>query len=230
MSSIAERLAGVRERVEAACRGCGRAADEVTLLAVSKTFPAEVVAEAHAAGQRHFGESRQQEAADKVAALPDGIEWHFIGRLQRNKVRKVLADFGWIHSIDSLKKAAQVSRIAAETGREPRVFLEVNLAGEDSKGGWDAAGLERDFDELLALPALRIEGLMTIPPAEGGAEGARGWFQRTRELRDSLERSSGRRLPGLSMGMSHDFEAAIDEGATIVRVGSAIFGERPATA
>jgi PLP dependent protein len=173
-----------------------------------------------------FGESRQQEAEPKIDALPEAIRWHFIGRVQRNKVRKLLPRFEAIHGIDSGKLAAYTSSVAGELGLHPKVFLQVNLGGEESKGGYPPARLREEAAELLELPHLEILGLMTIPPVEEEAERARRWFRELQELRDDLRA----RLPafpaGLSMGMSGDFEVAIEEGATHVRVGSAIFGTR----
>ena len=222
MPGIAERLALLRQRIDTAASSAGRAPEEVQLLAVSKTFAAEDVAEAYAAGQRLFGESRQQEAAPKIAALPPDIAWHFIGGLQRNKVRKVLMDFMCIHSIDSLRLAEYLDRIAGEEGKRPQVYLEVNVAGEESKGGFSPDELVASCSSLADLRNLEILGLMAIPP-EGDS---RRWFAATRELRDRLRASTGLALPALSMGMSGDFEDAIAEGATIVRVGSALFGHR----
>jgi pyridoxal phosphate enzyme (YggS family) len=222
MPGIAERLAALRQRIDAAAMSAGRMPGEVQLLAVSKTFAAEDVAEAYAAGQRLFGESRQQEAAPKIAALPPDIEWHFIGGLQRNKARKVLADFACIHSVDSLRLAEHLDRIAGEDGKRPQVYLEVNVAGEESKGGFSPEEVIAASASLAGLHNLEILGLMAIPP-EGDS---RRWFAATRELRDQLRSSTGLALPGLSMGMSGDFEDAIAEGATIVRVGSALFGHR----
>jgi len=216
-------LAAIQDRIAAACHQAGRSTDEVSLLAVSKTFPAEAVAELFAAGQRCFGESKQQEAAPKIDALPAEIEWHFIGGLQRNKVRKVVPSFGCIHSIDSLRLAEAVDRVAAELGRVLPVYLEVNLGGEESKGGFSPEALEEFAAAHADLAALKILGVMAIPPAD---DEPRRWFARAREIRDRLRESTGLPLPGLSMGMSADFEAAILEGSTIVRVGSALFGSR----
>ena len=226
MSGIAQRLKAIQSRMAEACSVSGRQADEVSLLAVSKTFPAAAVLEAVEAGQLDFGESRQQEAAEKVSELPDDIRWHFIGKLQRNKVRKVLEDFSTLHSIDSLRLAEHTNRIAGELEIRPEVYLEVNLAGEGNKSGFPIDQLHRDLAELLELPNLRVCGLMAIPPAGDDPESARPWFVKARELRDGLESESGRDLPGLSMGMSDDFEVAIEEGSTMIRVGSAIFGGR----
>lgn len=223
MPELADRLAALRGRISAACAEAGREAADVELLAVSKTFPAEAVREAYDAGQRAFGESRQQEAASKIESLPGDIRWHFIGGLQRNKVRKVLqGGFGCIHSVDSLRLAEYLDRVAGEEGRRPQVYLEVNVAGEASKGGFSPEELLAAAESLPVLRNVELLGLMAIPPEEG----ARGWFARTRELRDLLEVRSGLRLPGLSMGMSGDFEDAVKEGSTIVRVGSALFGNR----
>lgn len=224
MPELAERLAALRGRIATACAAAGRDPGSVALLAVSKTFPVEAVREAYEAGQRIFGESRQQEAAPKIAAMPAGIDWHFIGGLQRNKVRKVLADFACIHSVDSLRLAEYLDRVAGEEGKRPRVYLEVNVAGEASKGGFSPDELLAGAEGLPGLRNLELAGLMAIPPE--GAAAARGWFARTRELRDQIAARSGLPMPGLSMGMSADFEAAVLEGSTVVRVGSALFGNR----
>jgi pyridoxal phosphate enzyme (YggS family) len=226
MAEIAASLAQVRERIQAACLRAGRAVTEVELVAVSKTIPVAVIREAVAAGQRVFGESRQQEAEPKVAALPASLQWHFIGRVQRNKVRKLLPAFDVIHALDSLRLAAHMAEVAAECGVFPKVFLQVNVAGEATKGGFEPAELKAALPALLKLPRLEILGLMTIPPAAPEAEAARPWFVQLREFRDALERDFQVSLPGLSMGMSGDYEVAIEEGATHVRVGSAIFGAR----
>lgn len=222
MSDLVERLAALRGRIAMACGVAGRDPADVDLMAVSKTFPVAAIREAYDAGQRVFGESRQQEAAPKISALPGDIAWHFIGGLQRNKVRKVLADFGCVHSVDSLRLAEHVDRIAGELGKRPAVYLEVNVAAEESKGGFLEEELFGAAEQLPGLRHVDLLGLMAIPPEGDG----RRWFARTRELRDRLESLSGLRLPGLSMGMSADFEEAVLEGSTIVRVGSALFGNR----
>jgi pyridoxal phosphate enzyme (YggS family) len=222
MPELAERLAALRGRIAVACGEAGRDPAGVELLAVSKTFPVEAVREAYDAGQRAFGESRQQEAAPKIEALPADIRWHFIGGLQRNKARKVLAGFCGIHSVDSLRLAEYLDRVAGEEGKRPQAYLEVNVAGEASKGGFSPEELLAAAESLAALRHLELRGLMVIPPEDG----ARRWFARTRELRDQLATLSGLPLPGLSMGMSGDFEDAVKEGSTIVRVGSALFGNR----
>lgn len=226
MSGILENLGEIRCEIAAACERSGRKRESVELVAVSKTFPAEAVREAVVAGQRVFGESKLQEAEAKIDALPDSLEWHFIGRVQRNKVRKLMERFAVIHGIDSLRLATYADGIARESGLFPKVFLQVNIGGEESKGGFDAARLDGDMEELLKLGRLEIQGLMCIPPAGADAESSRRWFVALRELRDRLEADHGVLLPALSMGMSGDFGVAIEEGATHVRVGSAIFGKR----
>lgn len=226
MPDIADQLSSIRERILAACGRAGRKPSSVELIAVSKTFPAEAVREAVAAGQTVFGESRQQEAEPKLAELPEGLHWHFIGRVQRNKVRKILPLFEVVHAVDSLKLARHIDRVAGELGLFPKVFLQVNIADEESKGGYSAEGIREDMEELLRLERVEILGLMCIPPAVEDAERARPWFVKTRELRDELEDGFQVELPSLSMGMSGDFEVAVEEGATHVRVGSSIFGRR----
>lgn len=226
MSEVSESLAAVRDKIATASCRVGRNVESVNLIAVSKTFPAEAVRLAWEAGQQDFGESKIQEAQPKIELLPSGLRWHFIGRLQRNKVRKVLQSFEVIHAIDSLRLASYSDEIAAELGLFPKVFLQVNIGNEAAKGGFSPEILSAEIEPLLALKRIEILGLMCIPPAEADAEGSRPWFKALRELRDSLERESGIRLPGLSMGMSGDYEVAIEEGATHVRVGSAIFGKR----
>ncbi len=223
MPDIAENLTEIRLRIAAACRKCDRDAAGIELIAVSKTFPADAIREAHEAGQLLFGESRLQEAEPKIDALPSSIRWHFIGGVQRNKLRRILTRFETVHAIDSLRLAAYADEIAAELGLFPKVFLQVNVAAEASKGGFEPTTLREEMESLLSLKRLEIIGLMTIPPAD---EDARPWFVALREFRDVLERDFKVSLPCLSMGMSGDFEVAIEEGATHVRVGSAIFGKR----
>lgn len=212
--------------MEAACRRVGREPQSVVLIAVSKTFPVSDIAEAVKAGQQVFGESRLQEAEAKIDALPASLSWHFIGGVQRNKVRKILQKFGVIHAIDSLRLAEYVNGIAGELGHASEIFLQVNIGGEASKGGFEPEVLRQEIGKMGALEHLRIRGLMCIPPAGPDAESARRWFVSLRDLRDELEAISGRQFPQLSMGMSGDYEVAIEEGATHVRVGSLIFGHR----
>lgn len=226
MSEIAENLEETRSRIAGACVRAGRDPCSVELIAVSKTFPADAVREAAGAGQRVFGESRLQEAQPKIEALPGSLQWHFIGRIQRNKLRKILPLFDVVHAVDSLRLALHADEISRELGLFPKVFLQVNVAGEASKGGFEPDALLAEIDSLLSLERLEIIGLMCIPPAGPNAESARPWFAALRDLRDRLAATSGVPLPFLSMGMSGDFEIAIEEGATHVRVGSAIFGKR----
>ena len=226
MPPVADNLALVESRIAAACLRAGRSRESVELIAVSKTFPAEAVREVAEQGQCLFGESRLQEAEPKIAVLPASLRWHFIGGVQRNKVRRILPLFETIHAIDSLRLATYTDQVAAELGLFPKVFLQVNVAGEATKGGFEPDELRGQLEALMALGRLEIQGLMTIPPAGPDAESARPWFVALRELRDQLAADAGVGLPHLSMGMSGDYEVAIEEGATLVRVGSAIFGHR----
>jgi pyridoxal phosphate enzyme (YggS family) len=226
MSSVAENLERVRERIAQAAAKAGRAVDEIELVAITKTHDAERVREAIEAGQILFGESRVQEARVKIPELPSNLRWHFVGHLQKNKIRHALPLFELIHSVDSLSLAQEINRIAEEEGMHPRVLLEVNVAGEGSKFGFQPDKLRQDMEALLALARLSIEGLMTIPPLAEQAEASRKYFVELRELRDRLETEFQMKLPHLSMGMTNDFPVAVEEGATLVRVGTAIFGER----
>jgi PLP dependent protein len=226
MESIEENLARVREQIAVAAARAGRAKEEIELVAVSKTHPVEKVQAAFEAGQTLFGESRVQEARAKIPLLPSRLRWHFIGHLQKNKIRHALPLFELFHGIDSLAVAQDMHRMAEEEGMHPRVLLEVNLAGEASKHGFAPEELQRDLEPTLSLGRLTVEGLMTIPPLAPEAEASRHYFVALRELRDKLETEFNVRLPQLSMGMSGDFPIAIEEGATLVRVGTAIFGER----
>lgn len=226
MNSIPSCLAAVHKRIEAAATKVGRDPAGVELIAVSKTHPPETVREAMDAGQRVFGENRVQEFLAKIPLLPASAQWHFIGHLQRNKIRKVLPLATLIHSVDSLELAQAIDRIAGELGLYPRVLLEVNVAGEGSKLGFSPEALRADLEALLVLPRLQVEGLMTVPPPAPDPETVRPFFVRLRELREALVAETNTSLPILSMGMSGDFEVAIEEGATHVRVGTAIFGGR----
>jgi hypothetical protein len=227
MHSPADRLACVEESVRSAARAAGRDPSTVRLIAVSKTHPAEVVREIYDAGHRLFGENRVQELLAKAPLLPADTRWHLIGHLQKNKIRKVLPVAERIHSVDSLDLARDIDRIAAELGLFPRVLLEVNVSGEESKFGFRPDVLRTELETLLALPRVQVDGLMTIAPYVEDPETVRPVFAGLRELRDELARCGGVPLPELSMGMSGDFAVAIAEGATFVRVGTAIFGERP---
>jgi pyridoxal phosphate enzyme (YggS family) len=223
---ISQNLEQVREQIAHAAANSGRAPDEIELVAITKTHPAERVREAIEAGQTLFGESRVQEARVKIPELPSNIHGHFVGHLQKNKIRQALPLFELIHSLDSLALAQEMNRIAEEEGLHPRVLLEVNVAGEGSKLGFSPDKLREQMEELLALPRLSILGLMTIPPLSEEAEASRKYFVRLRELRNRLQTDFRVDLAQLSMGMTQDFPIAVEEGATLVRVGTAIFGER----
>ena len=227
MDAIAANLEEIRRRMAEAARRSGRDPASVRLVAVSKTYPAESVAAAAATGQRIFGESRVQESRDKIPACPPGLEWHFIGHLQKNKVRQALPLFRFFHSIDSTALAEAIDRISGETGVKAQGLLEVNVSGEETKYGFTPEELRAQFPTLSKLPHLRIRGLMTMAPYNENPEEARPVFRALRELRDELQSTYQHPLPELSMGMSGDFEPAIEEGATLVRVGSSIFGARP---
>jgi hypothetical protein len=197
------------------------------LVAVTKTHPPEALQEALAAGQTIFGENRVQEARAKMPLVSSRARWHFIGHLQKNKVRQALPCFEMLHSVDSLELAREIQRIADEDGQRPRVLLEVNVAGEGSKFGFKPATLEAEMERLIAeTPRLEVLGLMAIPPFSPKAEDSRRYFALLRGLRDGLQERLRVGLPELSMGMSGDYEVAIEEGSTLVRVGTAIFGER----
>lgn len=226
MSSIADNLDAIRHRISEASKRSGRTPGDVELLAVSKTFPADQVQEAVDAGQLLFGENKVQELLSKQPALPSKLRWHLIGHLQSNKVRKCLPFVDAIHSVDTLSIAHDINRIATELGLFPKVYLEVNLAAESTKHGFKPEQLRQELDDLYSLDRLFIQGLMCIPPFDANPEQTRRYFVVLRELRDELQVIGGAPLPKLSMGMSHDFEVAIEEGSTIVRVGSAIFGTR----
>jgi pyridoxal phosphate enzyme (YggS family) len=226
--SISERLAEVRARIDAAARSAGREPAAVRLVAVSKTFPLDAVRDAYAAGQRDFGENRVQEALQKMADSPDlSIRWHLLGHLQTNKARKT-AGFAMIQSVDSVELLEKLERAATESGHAPELLIQVDLGEELTKFGASVEDVPRLFEVAAACTAVRVVGLMTLPPLPDNPEDARPWFRRLRELRDGW-RASGvpeSMLRELSMGMSGDFEVAVQEGATIVRVGTAIFGSR----
>ena len=228
MSAILERLADVRARIASAARKAGRDPGDVKLLAVTKGFPAAQVGEAASAGQLAFGENRVQEAEAKIAALP-ALEWHLIGQLQRNKARRACELFAAIQSVDRAELAQALARHAEALGRRVRVLVQVNVDEEPQKGGVALADAPALVRAIAALPGLDLAGLMAIPRPRPDAESMRPAFAQLRRLRDRirLEAPGGPRLEELSMGMSDDFEIAIQEGATIVRVGSAIFGARP---
>ena len=226
MSSIAESLEHVREQIAQAAMKSGRSPGEVELVAITKTHPAEKVREAIEAGQGLLGESRVQEARAKISELPSNVRWHFVGHLQKNKVRHALPLFELFHGVDSVALARDMNRIAVEEGMHPRILLEVNVAGEGSKFGFKPGAIRVEMESLLTLPRLSIEGLMCLPPLAEEPEASRKYFVRLRDVRDSLEKEFDVKLARLSMGMTQDFPVAVEEGATLVRVGTAIFGER----
>ena len=223
---ISANLESVRSQIAQAAARAHRDAQAITLIAVSKTHSPETILEAVDAGQLVLGENRVQEARAKMPLLPSRVRWHLIGHLQSNKIRQALPAFERIHSIDSVELAREVDRIAGELGLFPKIFLEVNVAGESSKFGFKPEALRANLEELLTLERVAIDGLMTIPPYDPDPEASRKYFAALRELRDRLADEFRAPLPELSMGMSGDFAVAIEEGATFVRVGTAIFGER----
>jgi len=230
--SIAENIAQVRERIAAAVRRAGRNPDEITLMAVSKTFSAECIREAYASGLRVFGENRVQEFAAKADALRDlrDVEWHLIGHLQSNKAGKAAELFDAVDSVDSIRTAERLNAFAESAGKILAILIEINVGGEQAKSGADpdSGELEQILQAGPRWGNLKIQGLMTVPPYTEDPEGSRSYFRQLRQIRDSI---AARNLPQIgtriiSMGMSHDFEVAIEEGATCVRIGTAIFGER----
>jgi pyridoxal phosphate enzyme (YggS family) len=228
-STIAANLQSVRSRIDAAARRAGRDPSDVTLIAVSKTFDAAHVRAAWAGGQRDFGENKVQEGLQKIAATADiEIRWHLIGHLQSNKSRKAVAGFSCIQSVDSVDLLHKLDAAAVEQGTAPEILVQVDLAGETTKFGAPAAEARRVLDAAREARAVRMTGLMLVPPWNEDQEQTRPWFARLREFRDAAlaEGVPPEKLRHLSMGMSHDFEAAIEEGATLVRVGTAIFGKR----
>ena len=223
---FAENLNSIRQRIAAACARAGRDESSVTLLAVSKTHPPEAIRAAVDAGQIFFGENKIQEAKAKIPLSPSRARWQFIGHLQSNKVRDAVELFEMIQGVDSLAIAREISKRAEQAAKTMPILLEVNVAGEASKFGYKPEQLLAELTELNALPRLEVHGLMAIPPFAPVAEKSRPYFQRLRELKAACEKILGAPLPQLSMGMSGDFEVAIAEGATMVRVGTALFGER----
>jgi hypothetical protein len=228
---IAANLAGVRRAIAEAAHAARRDPADIRLVAVSKTFPAADVGEAVAAGQRDFGENRVQEGLDKVEALAGHtVDWHLIGHLQSNKAAKAARAFHWIHAVDSRDLVTRLDRAAADAGVRPQILIQVDLAHEATKSGADAAVVPDIVRAALDSRALDLRGFMIVPPIPTVAEDSRPWFRKLRDLRDRLvsEGTPANRLSELSMGMSHDFDVAIAEGATIIRVGTAIFGRRSA--
>ena len=229
---LRENLLRIRERIAVAAQQAGRRGEEITLIGVSKTHPAEAIRSAYAAGLRDFGENRVQEWEGKRGGLADLEEakWHLIGHLQSNKAARAAGLFHCVDSIDDVSLAQRLDRARGDSGSaaKMRVLLEVRVAEEETKSGVSAADLPALGERVTALPALHLSGLMCIPPYLEDAGQVRPYFRRLRKLRDQLAAQLGMPLPVLSMGMSHDFEVAIEEGATEVRVGTALFGQRPA--
>ena len=229
MEAVASNLQSVRSRIAAAARRAGRDPADVRLIAVSKTFSSAHVRAAWAAGQREFGENKVQEALQKIGETSDiQIRWHLIGHLQSNKAKKAAGAFACIHSVDSIELLKKLDAAAAELASSPEVLVQLDLAHEETKFGAGADDARRVFDAALGAKAVRVTGLMLIPPWNEDQEQTRPWFVQLRELRDRWldEGIPDSALRHLSMGMSHDFDAAIEEGATMVRVGTAIFGKR----
>jgi pyridoxal phosphate enzyme (YggS family) len=227
---IGERLADLRERIARAAARAGRRPEDVTIVAVSKTFPADAVREAFAAGVRDFGENKVQEAEGKLASLQDlrtaGARFHLVGHLQGNKARKAVALFDRVHSVDSVELALRLEHIGAEQRKTVRILVQVDLAGESTKHGMDEKHVLPALEQIRGFKSVHAEGLMVLPPFLEDPEAARPFFRRLAELRDVAVARNLLRGRELSMGMSHDLEPAVEEGATLVRVGTAIFGER----
>ena len=228
-SSIRENLQNVRQRIAGAAKRAGRSPEEITLIAVSKTHPAEAIREAYQAGVRHFGENRVQEWEAKhssVRELP--ATWHLVGHLQSNKAARAAGLFGSVDSLDDYALAQRLDRARSEIAASAklRVLIEARVEQEAAKSGVEITGLPELAEKIVELPRLELAGLMCIPPLFENIEMVRPYFRRLRELRDDLQTQLGRALPVLSMGMSHDFEVAIEEGATEIRVGTALFGQR----
>lgn len=225
---IAENLAEVRERISQAIQKSGREPDSARLITVSKQISVDRIEEARIAGAVVFGENKIQEAIPKIEQMgTEGISWHFIGHLQKNKVKFLDERFDLIHSVDSLELAEKIAKHCHSENRVQRILLQVNVSGEAAKFGMEPNGLEKQMAEFSQLQGVQVEGLMTIPPFDSDPENSRRHFSRLRELREQYEKQNGLPLNELSMGMSHDFEVAVEEGATLVRVGTAIFGPRP---
>ena len=224
--NLAENLEKIQQRICAACERRGRDPRSVSLLAVTKSQPPEVVAAAAQLGLSLFGENKVQEAKAKIPLCPGKLHWHFIGHLQSNKCRDAVELFEMIQSVDSLSLAREIAKRAEQAAKTIPVLVEVNVAGEASKFGYQPERLLAELKEIDALPRIGIHGLMTVPPWSDEPEKVRPYFQRLRELKERAEQVLGTPLPHLSMGMSSDFEVAIEEGATVVRIGTALLGPR----
>lgn len=230
MQSISDNIRGVRRVISRGAIKAGRKSDEVQLLVVTKTVDASAIREAVDSGMRVFGENRVQEArkkilSDEIRAMPEKLEWHLIGHLQKNKAKDAVQLFEVIHSVDSIELAEELDRQAEKFAKTQRILIQVKLSEEETKSGVTEKGFPELLEKIAKLKHLKLEGLMTIPPYRENVQDVVPYFRRLRELRDEAEKA-GFKLPELSMGMSHDYEAAIEEGATMVRIGTAIFGER----
>lgn len=225
---INENLMQVRKNIEAACQKAGRNTEEVTLIAVSKTKPVPMLEEAYQAGSRDFGENKVQEIMDKYPVLPDDIRWHMIGHLQRNKVKYIVDKVSLVHSVDSLRLAEEISRQAEKKQTELDILVEVNIAQEESKFGTSRAEAAQLVEEIAKLPCIHVKGLMTIAPFVEHPEENRKYFRQIKELSVDIEKKNidNVSMSVLSMGMTNDYMVAVEEGATMVRVGTGIFGER----
>jgi PLP dependent protein len=226
--TIADNLVRIRERINQATLRCGRQPEDIRLVAVTKTVPAGMIREAVSAGAALLGENYIQEAREKIALIGTQVEWHFIGHLQSNKAKLAVELFSMIHSVDRMTLAEELNKEAGKRNKKLPVLIQVNISGEETKSGIDAAGTRQLVQQAAQLPHLSVQGLMTMPPWFEDPEVARPYFRALRNLRDEL---AGEKIPNillteLSMGMSGDFEVAIEEGATLVRIGTAIFGER----
>ena len=228
MGYLSENLRTIENRINSACACCGRDRNEVLLIAVSKTKPLSLLEEAYACGVRDFGENRVQELSQKADSMPKDIRWHMIGHLQKNKVKAAVRHAYMIHSLDSISLAQAISSEAVKQSKTVSVLLEVNIAGEESKFGYSPSELLTDLSEIAALPNIRIKGLMTIAPFTDSPETNRDYFKQLKELAVDIRNKNidNVDMDVLSMGMSGDFQVAIEEGATMVRVGTSIFGER----
>jgi pyridoxal phosphate enzyme (YggS family) len=226
---LSDKLSAIQQRIKDACSRSGRSPDSVTLLAVTKGQPPEAVSQAAQLGLSLFGENKVQEAKAKIPLCPGRLSWHMIGHLQSNKCRDTVELFEMIQSVDSLPLAEELNKRAEQAAKRMPILLEVNIAGEASKVGYPPERLLGDLQQINALPRLAIHGLMCVPPWTAEPEKARPLFRRLRELKTDCEEILGASLAQLSMGMSGDFEIAIEEGSTIIRIGTALFGPRPKT-
>ncbi|MEM1283097.1 MAG: YggS family pyridoxal phosphate-dependent enzyme [Chlamydiota bacterium] len=218
----------IKSHIAQLAKECERDPEDITLLAVTKTLPMEHILSAYEVGGRHFGENKVQEALEKIQNAPDDIGWHLIGTLQKNKVRKVIGKFSLIHSVDSLELAEKIETCSEEAKEVTKVLLQVNTSGEQSKHGLSIRQWRNRFEEILSLNNISVEGLMTIAPFSDDTKVVRECFRKLRDFREELQELSGNRanIHHLSMGMTNDYPIAIEEGATILRIGSAIFGDR----